>query len=109
MNKQEIQQMLEEKRDYLLDKLQKIESDGIRNPISADVDDRSQELENDEVLNELDNVEAHELKQVNAALVRLENGEYGLCSDCGAEIGQPRLKAIPYATICINCANESES
>jgi DnaK suppressor protein len=43
------------------------------------------------------------LAQVDAALVRLENGTYGKCVRCGQDINPKRLEALPYATLCINC------
>src|SRR5512137_1906432 len=43
------------------------------------------------------------LKLVNDALERFENGTYGLCLDCGQEIDAARLKAIPYAPVCLSC------
>lgn len=43
------------------------------------------------------------LGQVEAALARLERGEYGQCERCGQEIDFARLKAIPHATLCIRC------
>ncbi len=42
------------------------------------------------------------LVEVDAALARLEAGEYGLCRVCGREIGAERLEAVPYATLCID-------
>lgn len=46
-----------------------------------------------------------ELAKVNAALVRLENGEYGECDECGEEIEEGRLNAVPYANLCIKHAH----
>jgi DnaK suppressor protein len=43
------------------------------------------------------------LAQVTDALERFEQGTYGLCELCGAEIDPARLKALPYATHCIRC------
>jgi RNA polymerase-binding protein DksA len=43
----------------------------------------------------------HLLVEIDAALARIEAGTYGLCSVCGREIGEERLEAIPYATLCI--------
>lgn len=43
------------------------------------------------------------LKQVNEALERFQRGEYGLCVQCGNEIDPARLKALPYATLCLHC------
>lgn len=46
----------------------------------------------------------HEAEQIMAALGRIEAGEYGVCSNCGADIGAARLAALPDATRCIKCA-----
>jgi len=49
------------------------------------------------------------LSQVEAALVRLENGKYGICAKCDKKISVARLEAIPYAVFCIDCKTKSES
>lgn len=43
------------------------------------------------------------LDAVAAALVSLEAGTYGSCTDCGATIPVERLEAVPAATICVDC------
>lgn len=43
------------------------------------------------------------IKQIDAAFRRLEQGRYGLCEDCGAEIALKRLEALPFATRCVDC------
>src|SRR3990172_3934751 len=48
------------------------------------------------------------LEQIDAALERVENGTYGLCEECGARIPKQRLNAIPYTTMCVKCASDSE-
>jgi DnaK suppressor protein len=49
----------------------------------------------------LEETAEHVLDEIDAALVRIENGTYGLCSACGGPIGEERLEAVPYATLCI--------
>lgn len=49
-----------------------------------------------------------ELSAVEAALVRVEDGSYGTCSDCGEPIGWPRLNAQPTAERCIACQEKLE-
>lgn len=44
---------------------------------------------------------AQELYAVESAMARLRNGTYGICVDCGNEIGLERLKAVPTAVRCI--------
>ena len=44
------------------------------------------------------------LAGIEAALQRIEDGTYGICSNCGKPIGQERLEALPWADTCIDCA-----
>ena len=48
------------------------------------------------------------LRKIEEALDRIENGEYGYCSDCGTEIGIRRLEARPTAVKCIDCKTFEE-
>ena len=48
------------------------------------------------------------LDQIEAALGRIEEGRYGQCQTCGLKISESRLKAIPYAALCIHCASKQE-
>jgi DnaK suppressor protein len=48
------------------------------------------------------------LDQVEAAIQRIEDGDYGWCEGCGEEIPKSRLNAIPYAADCVRCASEEE-
>src|SRR5947209_6408382 len=46
-----------------------------------------------------------ELGQVQHAIAKLEPGGYGYCDRCGTAIPSDRLKALPYAALCISCAS----
>ena len=46
--------------------------------------------------------------KIEEALERLETGEYGICEECGEEIGIERLKARPVTTLCIRCKSNQE-
>ena len=48
------------------------------------------------------------LGRIEASLERIEDGTYGDCGECGAKIPKARLNAIPYATLCVQCASQSE-
>ncbi|MDA8128693.1 MAG: TraR/DksA family transcriptional regulator [Betaproteobacteria bacterium] len=48
------------------------------------------------------------MRDVEAALQRVRNGEYGTCIDCGNEIGFTRLRAYPTAKRCIVCQEQRE-
>jgi DnaK suppressor protein len=48
------------------------------------------------------------LRAITAALERLDAGTFGRCEACGKEIPEERLKAVPYATHCVACAQRLE-
>ena len=48
------------------------------------------------------------LEAINGALDRIENGTYGKCTECDAQIGKTRLDAVPYVPLCIDCAQAVE-
>ena len=47
-------------------------------------------------------------RAIEAALERIETGEYGECEDCGESINSSRLKAVPWAPKCVACQQETE-
>ena len=48
------------------------------------------------------------LAKIDAALKKIDEGEYGECMSCGEQIGVARLKARPVAELCIECKSEQE-
>jgi DnaK suppressor protein len=48
------------------------------------------------------------LDSIEAAIEKIEDGMYGLCEDCAGPISKARLNAIPYAPLCIKCAQKHE-
>jgi DnaK suppressor protein len=48
------------------------------------------------------------LGQIDEAIRRLETGAYGTCANCGREISEARLKALPFATLCLECQEAEE-
>lgn len=53
--------------------------------------------------------EAARLREVEEALHRLQRGQFGRCEECGEEIPQKRLQAIPWARYCVSCQEEVSS
>jgi len=53
-------------------------------------------------------MKAETLNKINEALSRLEEGTYGRCFECGEEIAQPRLRALPFAVRCKDCEEARE-
>ena len=52
--------------------------------------------------------EKNALNQIEAAIERIEDGNYGRCETCNVQIPKARLDAIPYAVLCIQCASQQE-
>ena len=50
----------------------------------------------------------HVLAEIDAALKRIDDGTYGICTSRGEQIPVERLEARPYATLCIDCQREQE-
>ena len=71
-------------------------------------DDATEAFEQAKDLALRQNLERH-LDQVEDALQRFKAGTYGLCEQCGEDIDPARLKALPYATLCLSCQQRRES
>lgn len=52
--------------------------------------------------------EIKRLQLIDSALARMENGVYGVCMSCGKKIPPERLRAIPYAVLCVECKATEE-
>ena len=79
---------------------------------AAEVKDAEEQSVNDFVRDvELALIEmtSETLGQIDQALQRLEGGTYGVCTECGTEIAEARLKAVPFAALCRACQEAQES
>ena len=99
-----LKEKLVEKRDRLVDEL-----DGLKANSEVSVgygnhmaDDASEAFEQAKDMALRQNAEQL-LAKVTDALERFEEGTYGVCEQCGADIDPARLKALPYATLCLRC------
>lgn len=61
-----------------------------------------------ELLFELNHGEKQRLENIESALKKIEQGRFGLCEKCGNIITKKRLKAVPYARLCIKCKAKME-
>lgn len=75
------------------------------NPDNYDLAERS--LQQDITAGRLRHLK-RKLKQVEAALKRLDEGTYGVCSKCGSLIDADRMKVMPQATLCVKCKTKQE-
>lgn len=77
-------------------------------PLEKDFAEQATQNENDEVMDYLGNAARTEIEMIKQAIVRIDNGQYGICQVCGEPISKERLEALPYSNICINCASKAE-
>ncbi|MGB3278183.1 MAG: TraR/DksA C4-type zinc finger protein [Pseudorhodobacter sp.] len=71
---------------------------------SKDWEELATERETDEVLEGLGVSGQQEIRMIQAALARIEDGEYGSCAKCGSIISDERLDVVPYTPFCRVCA-----
>lgn len=45
---------------------------------------------------------------IDEALTRLSEGTYGICAECGVEVSEKRLEAVPFAKLCVQCQSQQE-
>jgi len=107
---QTLQKVLRKRRDALRSALSGDLSllNQLREQSKGDVVDFALDAAQDEISSQLAEVESRELANIERALERIRDGEYGLCDHCGGNIPLARLQALPYATSCIRCQRELE-
>lgn len=88
----------------------RLEDDAYRNMASdvGDAGDASTATEQADLRNSQIERDVNELRAIDAALARIEEGTYGLCTRCGGDIGKARLRANPAAERCIACQTAHE-
>lgn len=99
----DIREKLQNRLGDLLERAEVIEDD-LRHSLEADSSEQAVDLADDEALEGIDEVLRQEIAQIRMALLRIENGTYGSCGQCGKQIARKRLEARPIATRCIDCA-----
>ena len=109
----ELRQMLEDRRRELMNEVQ-----GKIRDVRADAADKDHEVMDPGETSEVDiqediefaliQMKAETLNKINEALARLEEGRYGLCYECGDEIAEARLRALPFAVRCKDCEEARE-
>ena len=74
----------------------------------ADISDDAARSYGKKLQGDLEEQEWVKLKQVEAALKKVGDGEYGICEQCEQEILETRLEIMPYTEFCIQCLSEIE-
>ncbi|MEW6325209.1 MAG: RNA polymerase-binding protein DksA [Nitrospirota bacterium] len=74
----------------------------------ADVGDQATAVADQNFTLRLREREQRLLKKIDEAIDRIRAGTFGVCEECGEQIGYKRLKARPVTTLCINCKTKQE-
>jgi len=82
--------------------------DSIRIHQVADPVDMTQEAAERDVAVQIIDRESALFRQLRSAIDRTKDGSYGLCLQCEEEIAPKRLKAIPWAELCIHCQEDAD-
>ena len=93
---------LEAQLSELEGRLATIERD-LAEPMDADSSERAVQMEDDESLEGQAAIASRRITATQRALLRIEDGSYGECLECGAEISAGRLEARPESVLCIAC------
>jgi len=75
---------------------------------SGDIYDQASSERDRELLLLLGDREREKIRNIDEALMRLDEGEYGICEDCEEDIPLGRLKAMPFARLCVRCKADLE-
>ncbi len=98
-----IRTILQQKLDELVLRAQDIES-RLSDPGQADWEENASEMEGDEVEFEIGQLTKREIQEIEQAIARIDQGNYGLCTECGGKIDSRRIELLPFAGTCIKCA-----
>jgi DnaK suppressor protein len=110
----ELKGILEERRREIMSEVQgrmrDVRAEGANGAVQGVLDAaESSELDiQDEIEFALIQMKAETLNKIDEALRRLEEGTYGYCFECGDEISEKRLRALPFAVRCKNCEEARE-
>ena len=82
---------------------------GVRTLFQIDRDRIRHSSERDrELMYMLGDRERKKVREIDNALLKIKEGTYGVCDECGEPISKKRLKIIPYSNLCINCQSRAE-
>jgi DnaK suppressor protein len=111
----ELKEILDERRREILEqvqgKMRDARTEGANSPTQGVLDavETSEADIQDEIEFALIQMKAETLHKIEEALRRLEEGTFGYCFECGEEISERRLRALPFAVRCKDCEEARET
>ena len=103
-----VKERLLERKGQLEETLTQMTSEQVSDGQVQDPGDQALSATLETLKNSLQNTEVAELRRITTALEKIENGTYGICGDCGDQIGEKRLKMFPNAQRCLVCQEAFE-
>jgi DnaK suppressor protein len=114
-NEAELRQRLYDERERLQSEIfQRTQGDEVVLPVELVRDSEGMTSDDADAVADADRTHAlarnsgNLLREVNAAIQRLDAGTYGTCDRCGRAISRRRLEVLPYASLCIECQEAAE-
>jgi len=110
----ELRRILDERRKEILSevhsKIRDVRTEGANSPTHGVLDaaETSESDIQDDIEFALIQMKAETLNKIEEALRRLEEGTFGYCYECGEEISEKRLRALPFAVRCKDCEEARE-
>jgi DnaK suppressor protein len=107
---QQYEDALRQKQHQVLDSYQRDKAAGNALPDDGiqDLADKAASAYSKELNFSLSDAERGVLMMIEEAFNRMKEGTYGVCTNCGATIGEKRLQAVPWTPFCIDCAELQE-
>ena len=110
----ELRRLLDERRREIINevhhKMRDVRDENAAAPVQGVRDEA--EISEAEIQDEIEfavlQMKAETLQNIAGALHRLEQGTFGYCEECGTEIAEPRLRALPFAARCTACEQARE-
>ncbi|MDT8441632.1 MAG: TraR/DksA family transcriptional regulator [Desulfuromonadales bacterium] len=106
----DVKQQLLKMRDELIQEVsdsyetcRELGQDGV-----PDIGDMSSIAYSRDILFNLSETQQQRIRDIDAALARIDEGEYGICAECGEEISPRRMEVRPFSRYCIDCKSDIE-
>jgi DnaK suppressor protein len=110
----ELKKILEDRRREMMSQVQErmrdVRAEGASSVVQGVLDaaESSEADIQEEIEFALIQMKSETLNKINDALARLDQGDYGNCFECGEEIAEKRLRALPFAVRCKDCEEAKE-
>lgn len=107
-NLKKVKEQLLARKQELEEKINKISTEKISDDQAGDQGDQALSSSMETLRSSFQNSETEEFKRIVKALEKIEDGTYGICTDCDEPIKPKRLKMYPNAERCLNCQEAFE-